>query len=647
MRNSVILDEGRLRETVAYFRTQPAFAFDVEGMGEHRGVAHLAELSWLSMATKGCCVVIPFGHPVGSAVTDWVKVPRLCQDGKTRQYKKPVYEPPPPQLDRALVFDILRPLFFDQRIVKSAHGAVYDLTATAKYFGEVIIPPYNDTIIQSWLLDENRKRHGLKYLVKDFFSYDYDQESVGKEVEKYPFDMVAHYSYCDAKYAWLLYRRFTPLVEGSGLTRVYDLEMDILNVLVGMRLAGARVDIERLRQLKTELTERKGKVRAELIAQAGRDFNPNSTRDKQRMLFGVDWVPDAFPETQGLRPWKMTDTGRKQKKAGERVTAWSTDDEVLESYQGVPVVDTLREYQETHKLLSTYVLAYLGEPERGRPVQVYDGRVHADFVQYGTTTRRFSCRDPNLQNIPRPDTELGKLIRGAFQADPGWKLIVGDYGQIELVMFAHFILGNGGHGALVDAFLNGEDPHQATADKLGIIRQMGKTINFSISYGATEKKIASLLGVPARQAQLILADHREMFPEIYDLKRAIVHRALKFDPPRVTTILGGQRRLIDLTDQRDWVRERAERQAVSSVIQGSAADLIKLAMVRADRLTAGTDIEMTLTVHDEIVLTAPEEQADKAAELLREAMLGKAIQSMIKVPLTADIKVVDRWSEAK
>lgn len=969
----VITDERRLREVIDYFRAQPAFAFDLEAQGEHRGVTHLCDVTWLSMATTGLTVVIPFGHPIGTRVIRYDKEPRLCQDGKTRNYRVPVYEPAPRQLDRDLVFEIVRPLFFDQGIVKSAHGAVYDIAASAKYFGEVMPGPYNDTIIQAWLCDENRLRYGLKYLVRDIYGYRYDDEEVGKCVERHPFGKVAHYSYCDALFAWLLYKRYAPQIEALGLRRVYDLEMDVLNVLVGMRLAGSHVDTQRLRELKRELAERREKVRAAVIADAGRDFNLNSTRDKQAVLFGPREAGG-----QALVPWKPTDTGKKQLKAGDECTAWSTDDEVLASYPTNPVAAGLREYQETNKLLSTYVLAYLGNPARDKAPQVYDDRIHADFVQYGTNTRRFSCRNPNLQNIPRPDTELGKLIRGVWDAEPGWKLVVADYGQIELVLFAHFC----GQGALYDGFWAGADPHQITADKLGISRQMGKRLNFcvpmdtealtrsgwklyqdlsvgeevlsydgenlrwspildlyqfedadlidlqsgpwhvrctpghrwvtdrrtgstqirrlvremtttenltsehsvivaaplaaenmsgvtaseaaiiawlftdghmqrspltgrtaqgkdgrrrkfeasifqkkecyvhvldellagvphhryvrptgivqwllqpewmrdlwrrarldehslsefvlslgtteleafaeaawqaegwmngssrmlaqnsgpvcdalalavfltghrpsfssngvykgrenfnihyaknrvgmqkaaskpagsepvwcmrtadeswvmrqgqqimitgnSMSYGAGLYLVASMLGVEIAEARVILDDHRREFPEIYEFKERVVSLCRQA-PHEVRTLLGGIRRLPEIMawaprrapqevrDKADSTRRRAERQAVSAVIQGSAADLIKLAMVRADRNLAddAPDAFLTLCVHDELVAEVPDSQVEAAKAAIERAMLGTEMQRLIDVPLTADVKVVERWSLAK
>jgi DNA polymerase I-like protein with 3'-5' exonuclease and polymerase domains len=653
MTSSVILDEGVLREVVDYFLTQDAFAFDVETWGDTRKVCHLNDVLWLSMATKGCSVVIPMGHPIGTKVLGEHKEQREYggtgpRAGKSYNATVLDYEPPPNQLRRELVFDILRPLFFSDKR-KSAHGAVFDFASTAKYFGEVVPGPYNDTIVQSWLLDENRTRHGLKYLTKDIYHFAYDNEEVGRCIEKYPFATVAHYSYCDALYAWLLMERFTPQITAQGLSRVYDLEMDVLNVLVGMRLAGSHVDVARLKELKIELADKRELVKKELLRVAGKEFNPNSPRQKQLILFGP-----KSEGGQGLRPWKLTDSAKKKKKLGQLiednddplwVRQWSTDDETLEGYPSNPVARTLREYQEVHKLLSTYVLAYLGNPARDKPCQVYDDRIYAELVQYGTTTRRFSCREPNLQNIPRPGTEYGTLIRGVWDTEPGWQLVVGDYGQIELVVFAHFA----GEGALYDGFMNGTDPHQNTADLVGIPRQLAKTLNFTMSYGAGGRKVSSMLGVEYDEGKVILDDHQRAFPELYALKEDIIDTCRQRRPPYVRTLLGGMRRLPMINSPVKELRARAERQAVSSVIQGSAADLLKLAMVRTDSLLGEQcpETQIVLSVHDELVLYSPEYEAEKARDVLQEAMLGPEIQSLIRVPLTADIKIVDRWSDAK
>jgi DNA polymerase I-like protein with 3'-5' exonuclease and polymerase domains len=659
--SNVILDEGRLKEAVDYFLQQDMFSFDVETVGDNRGQPHLNEVTWMSLGTKGSSIVVPMGHPIGSRLLRYDIEPRLCQDGKTRKYKVPVYEPPPPQIPRDNAFEILRPLFFNDRQIKSAHGAVFDIASTAKYWGEVCYPPYNCSIVSRWLLheDEHRLKYGLKEQVQRRLGFTYEDKNVGKQIEKVPFRKAAYYAYCDALYAYLLPTEDIPLIKSEGLWDTYLLEMDLLNVLVGIRLSGSPMDVPQLEQLRVDVGQQVVEARETVWEEAGREFNLNSPPQRQHILYGP-----KKSGGQGLKPWKLTDTGKKRADAGEDMTkvlsGWSTDAESLQAYPTNPVAQAILEYQEVNKLLTTYIVAYLGDDEAGKPCQIFDGSIYADFVQYGTNTGRFSCREPNLQNIPRPDTELGKLIRGAWKAEPGHKLVVGDYGQIELVIFAHYA----GHGALYDGFWAGLDPHTVTAARIldkdpdevapEERQYYGKTMNFAMSFGAGLNLVASMLGMDQAAAKQVLKTHRMAFPEIYALKQGIIDLCKSREPvPFVLTLAGHRRCLpdINLKGTKDaLVKKRmyAERQAVSAVVQGSAADLIKMAMVRFDSdPRCGDDIQLILTVHDELVVHCPEDKAELAAEIMREAMLGDGIQQLINVPLTADVKIVDRWSEAK
>jgi DNA polymerase I-like protein with 3'-5' exonuclease and polymerase domains len=650
--SDIITGEARLREVVDYFLTQPSFAFDTETSGEHRGVPHLNRITWLSMATRGMCVVIPCGHPIGTKQIGEYKEPRLCADGKTRNYSMPIWEDPPEQLTPEQVFSIVKPLFFSDTITKVAHGAVFDIASTAKYWGEIMPQPFDDTIILSWLSDENRKRHGLKYLVKDIYGYAYDDENVGKCVEKYPFDMVAKYSYMDAMYCWLLYSRFLPKMEDENLEQVHVVELNVLNVLAQMRLTGAKVDVARLDELRGVLSTSLEEIKGRVWNAAGAPFNINSTPQKQKLLFGPR--KDGY---QGLQPWKLTDSGMKRVRAGEKentlpITCYSTDDEVLSAYPENPLASSLREYQDTNKVLGTYVLGYLGDHDK-KPCRIYDEKIYADFVQYGAATGRFSCREPNLQNIPRPDTDLGKLVRGIFVAEDAHKLVVADFGQIELVVLAHYL----GRGKLYEGFHAGIDPHRMTAAILNRKdpeevtkdeRQLAKTINFAIVYGAGLNKVATTAKIDKKYAKTVLAQHRKEFPEIYTFRDKVISVCKSRRPPHITTLAGRRRRLPAIFSSDDGMRQYTERQAFNSVIQGGAADLQKIAMVRVDQdPRMGDDISIILTVHDEIVLSAPQEKAEVAADILRDAMTGEGIQNLIRVPLSVDIHVCDRWSEAK
>lgn len=653
--NSVVLDEDRLREIVAYLRTQEAFCFDTETMGEFRGIPHLNNVTWLGLAAKGNAWAIPMGHPIGDKVTEIRKEPRLCTDGKIRRYSVPVYEGPPQQLDQRTVFDIMRPLFFDERITKIGHNLVFDLGSTAKYYGEVMPGPYFDTIVGSWLLDENRKRNGLKYLTKDLYGFGYDDEEVGKCIEKHPFSKVAHYLICDVRYPWFMYNDFLPRLKQEDLMSIFDIEMGIVNVLTGMRLTGFPVDEPRLTEMKGELADRIEGIRGDLYRAAGRKFNVNSNPQKQSILYGK-----KTEGNQGLKPWKKTDAGRKKADKGEGLTIhdYSTDAESLESFAGNPVVASLLEFQEADKILGTYVLGYLGDETKKdkRPRRIHDGRIYAEFVSYGTNSGRFSCREPNLTNIPRASTPLGELVRGAFCAPEGWQLVVGDYGQIELRLLAHYTQ----RGKLYEGFLKGQDPHRINAasvlgkapeDVTGDERQkLGKTMGFAMGYGAGVGLVASMAGVSMAEAKRILNKMDRENPEIPQLRRQVINTALSRDPHYIRSLLGRKRRMPDLSHPNSKFRTRAERQLFNFLFQGGNADLTKLAMIRADSMLAeqvSDEVQLMASVHDEIVVLAPEHLAQKTADVLREAMIGPEVQKLIRVPLTVDIGIARRWSEAK
>jgi DNA polymerase I-like protein with 3'-5' exonuclease and polymerase domains len=658
IRDSVILTPDRLHTVVERFMSASAFVFDIETSGPNRGVPTQNTATWLSMATDGIAVSIPFGHPNGDTL-----VSRATKklDKSTRKFVPipAVYDAPPEQMTPSEVFGILKPLFFSDNI-KIAHNATFDLISTAKYFGEIAPPEYSDTIVLQWLLDENMKQKGLKELVKKYYKADYDQEHVGKCVEAHPFSKVAHYAYLDAKYTWLLWKKFQKQIEGEGLTNVRRLEEDVLGVLLDMGITGAPVDIVAMEELIRDMSARLVDIEADIYRAAGQQFNLNAPAQKAKVLFGP-----KSEGGQGLKSSKLTDGGRKKQEAGQALEwkDYSTDAKTLEKFERNSVVKKMLDYAEVNKLLD-YPVSYLGvEGDPDKPCRVFDGRIHTDLVQYGTVTGRFSSRTPNLQNIPRPDTELGKRIRGLFVAPQGYKLVVADWGQVELVVLAHFI----GKGALYRGFHNGIDPHSATAAALlgedpqkfmerllsgdedaKAMRQVAKGINFAVVYGAGPDKVASMAGISLKEAKRFMEIHQRMFPEIYKFKEDVIRACRSRRPmPYIRTILGRKRRLPMILSSNQGLRMGAERQAVNSLIQGSATgDLIKLALIRLNNLLTG-EMRLILTVHDEIVCLAPEDQAEECAALVKEAMLGEGIQKLLRVPLSSDVKIVERWSDAK
>ena len=670
MRDTVILDKNRLKDEIDFFLDHDAFVFDVESMpsspgADDRGVPKYNDVVWMNLATYGRAITIPMGHPNGDTLIR--KATRRKNKETNTFFQIPaLYSPPPKQLSPSVCFEIFEPLFFSENITKIAHNATFDVGSIAKYYDEQVIPgPLEDTIMIQHLLNENLVSKRLKQLVEKYYRVKYDHEEVGKCIEKHPFSVVAHYGYMDAKYTWLLRQMLRPKIDwtdnlGNTLTKVHDLECDLLPVLVDMNLEGAPVDEDELIRLEQDLQDMETEILTKTYKVAGKKFNVNAAGQKAELLFSP-----KSEGGQGLKPKVLTDGGKKKDKAGQslKYSDYSTKGEILEDrYAGNPLVDCLLEYAEVHKLLSTYVQGYLGvEGDPKKPCRIFDGRIHADLVAYGTVTGRFSCREPNLQNIPRPDTELGKKIRGLFKAPPGYKFVVADYGQIEMILLAHFI----GFGALYEGIHNGMDPHSATGaglkrmdteefmrlkeagDKeIAAIRQVAKGVNFATVYGAGPAKVGSMSGVSEREAKGFLELHQKQFPEIYRFKNEVLRVAKTRKPPHVRTIMGRKRRLPQLWAQDFGIRGRAERQAINSLIQGSAADIIKLAMIRLHR-SLEKDMRLVLSVHDELVTLTPEDKADRCADIVREAMLGPGITDLLSVPLSSDLKVVQRWSQAK
>lgn len=660
--SAVVLTEERLREEAEYFARQDSFVFDVETAGANRGVPHLNTVTWMGMATYGRTIVIPMGHPIGTRVSGEHRDRRLCTDGKYRNYRVLDYERPPEQLSRSTVFGTLAPLFSDPGVEKWAHGASFDGATVTKYLPETPAP-LRCSIVLDWIQNENRNQFGLKRRTIEEYGTKYDKENIGRRVEDFPFNKVAHYVFCDARYDWMLVQDQYDGVAAEGVEEIYDLENQILELMVQMRLTGARVDTERLEAMRKDMTKRVENIKIRLFQAAGKKFNLNSAPQKQQILYGA-----KEEGGQGLKPWRMTKGGKTRYLEGEEPdeTGWSTDAEALESYPTNKVAKTLLEYQEVNKLLSTYVLGWLGEPGNDKkPGCIYDDRIFADFVQYGTVTGRFSCRDPNLQNIPRSDTPDGKLMRSAFVAEPGYSLVAADYDQIELVILAHYVHDLGWDSELYNGFMEGIDPHTMTAamvlgrdpaDVTSSERSIGKSLNFAITYGAGAAKVASMISKSTRKvvalskAEGYLATHEEQFPEIYEFKEVTLDACRRATPdPHLKTILGRKRHMPDLLSKNWKRRSYAERQAFNSLIQGSSADLIKLAMIRAMNLYADQipEAQIILSIHDELVVSSPTELSEDAAILLGQAMKGPEMQKLLTVPLKADVKVVQRWSDAK
>jgi len=658
---NIITTVDQLNEMVAHYLTQDAFAFDVETVGDNRGVTPLNEVLWITFATHGRCDVIPMGHPNGDFVEEIFPLTgqgeKRVEAGLTarpsdysRDKKKATkkFGSPPVQLYPAQVFKRLKPILFNSSLLTVGHNLIFDLTSVAKYYnGEVPTGPYFDTMIASFISDNrNKNKCGLDACLKREFGYEM-VKGVGKEVEKYSFDEVAKYAFLDAKYTFLLWKALSPKITASDLDVIMKLEMDVLEVLCAMKLEGAPIDVTQLEELDTQLREDIETARAEIFKIAERPFNINSNQEKQLLLYGP-----KDSGGRGLKPKILTTAGARKSEQGVELTYsdYSVSAEALEAYKlSDPLVDAMLTYADLNKLSTTYVVPYLGgevvrttagkEKREHKESLLINGRIHCDFVQHGAETGRFSSRNPNLQNVPAPHTAHGKAIRNLFFAPEGYKLVVADYSQIEPRVIASMSK----DPIMMNNYLEGLDIYTTVGDTMGVDRKAGKTLVLAMAYGVGPDKIARSIGCSTTEARELLSNFSAKFSAVSSYRNKIIGATRKNKPSYVVTLLGRKRYLPEINSNDQFLRSSAERQAFNTRIQGSAADIIKLAMVRAhDSLPLGT--KLLLTVHDELVTLTPDNLVDQTVEAIRNSMEGI---DLLSVPLVADVKVVQRWGEAK
>jgi DNA polymerase I-like protein with 3'-5' exonuclease and polymerase domains len=669
---NIITTEAALTEMVNAYLKQPAFAFDVETVGPDsfsRLHPLLNEVTWIAFATEDRVDVIPMGHPNGEFL-NWDKPllasgeKRLAEGKEIREqdYTKreenwtPVFDKAPDQLLPGDVFKHIKPLMFSDKL-KVGHNIKFDLKAIAKYYrGVVPTKPYFDTMLASFILD-NRTKNGLG--LADCAKRELGIEvvkGVGAMVERHSFSEVAKYAAIDAETTWNLYKTYDPRIAERGLLTVWNLEMDLLLVLADMELSGAHIDTEELSNLKTQLEKDLVKVTGEAYKLAGQEFHMNSLEQKQRLLF-----TDKKDGGQGIKPNKtikiaMTPKGMEAVKRGEEVNYrhYSVSSEALEFYREKnPLVAAIMKYQDLNKIMTTYVTPYTGgevtrttagkSKTTERQSLLVNGKVHTNFKSHGAETGRFSSSEPNLQNIPSSG-EYGKLIRNLFIAPPGYKLVVADYSQIEPRIIASFSRDK----KFIQNYLEGGDIYTTIGDEMGVDRKAGKVLVLAIAYGVGPEKIADQIGCTVKESHQLMDRFNDAFISINNYRDRVIRVARQQRPlPYVSTVLGRRRYIPELLNSDLGQKSRAERQAFNTVIQGSAADLIKLAMVRAHScFVTEPEVNVLLTVHDELVTITPDHLAEETAEAIRQSMEGVNLPDMA-VPLIADVKIVQKWGEAK
>jgi DNA polymerase I-like protein with 3'-5' exonuclease and polymerase domains len=658
---NIITTSQQLQDMVNYYLTQDAFAFDVETVGPYRGLTPVNDVLWITFATHGRCDVVPMGHPNGNFIEELFPLTgqgekrveagltaRASDYSRDKKKSTKVFGEPPAQLFPAQVFKLIKPLMFSTDVLTVGHNLVFDLTSVAKYYdGEVPTGPYFDTMIASFITDNrNKNKCGLDACLQREFGYEM-VKGVGKEVEKYSFDEVAKYAYLDAKYTFLLWKALAPRIEKDNLAVVMNLEMDVLGVLCDMKLTGAPIDVEALELLDAQLRSDIEVARADIFKIAQKPFNINSNAEKQFLLYA-----SKKEGGRGLKPKVLTTAGQKRKDAGvsPHYTDYSVSAEALEAYRNEdPLVDALLRYADLNKLSTTYVVPYLGgevvrtlngkEKREHKDSLLINGRIHCDFIQHGAETGRFSSRNPNLQNVPAPHTAHGKAIRNLFFAPEGYKLVVADYSQIEPRVIASMSK----DPIMMNNYLEGSDIYTTVGDTMGVDRKAGKTLVLAMAYGVGPDKIARSIGCSTTEARELLSNFSAKFSAVSSYRNKIIGATRKNNPSYVVTLLGRKRYLPEINSNDQFLRSSAERQAFNTRIQGSAADIIKLAMVRAhNSLPPGT--KLLLTVHDELVTLTPDSLVDQTVEAIRSSMEGI---DLLLVPLVADVKVVQRWGEAK
>lgn len=535
----------------------------------------------------------------------------------------------PNQIPYGNVLELLRPLFENSELRKVGQNIKFDMQVLANN-GINLKGVWFDTMLASYLLNPSRHGHGLDALAQEhlnhrMISYQ-DVTGSGKGQKNFAeveLEAAARYAAEDADATWLLRRKFEPLLAAGGDDILFhSVEMPLVPILAGMENHGVLLDCALLNNLSADFAVRMGALEEQIFSLAGERFNLNSPKQLGEVLF----------DRLGLK------SGKKNK--GK--TGWSTDNEVLSILaEEQEIARLILDYRSVAKLRSTYTDAL------PRLVNPRTGRVHTSYNQTVTSTGRLSSSDPNLQNIP-VRTEEGRRIRHAFIAPPGHVILSADYSQIELRVLAHL----SGDAVFCHAFANDEDIHTRTAAEVfGLfpemvtpeMRRQAKTINFGIIYGQGSFSLAKQLGIGRKTAEEFINTYKERHHGAIAFLDSCIKEAEAHGCVR--TILGRRLPIPDIQSSNGNVLAFARRNAINYPIQGSAADIIKCAMIRVDARIRGERLQsrLIMQVHDELVLEVPEHELLTMEQLVEEEM-GSAVET--KIPLKVDINHGANWSEA-
>ena len=597
-----------LKELVASIRSTGRVSFDVETTG-------------LDVMRADLC---------GLAIS--------CEPGKA--FYIPVRSPSPSEhLDESTVVELMKDVLEDPSIIKIAHNAKFDIKMLRRV-GIRVTGQIKDTMIASYVVNSTRSRHRMDDLALGLLGLNCIPISalIGSGSNQRTFDTVSldiavPYAAEDADITLRLWDFLEPEVRRLELVALMDeVELPLVSVLADIEYAGVRVNPDELDRQRIRLEEELGLLRKQILDCAPGPLNPDSPKQLAAALFND---PEADPPGLGLIPVKKRKTGP------------STDQEVLEKLDRDPDVMTplpglVLAYRQLTKLVSTYLVS-LKESINPRT-----RRIHSKFNQVGTATGRLSSNDPNLQNIPIR-SQTGREIRRAFIPEEGFQFVTADYSQVELRLLAHLANDEG----MQSAFHAGEDIHRAVAAEVFDVaidevtkdqRSAAKMVNFGIVYGVTPYGLARRLDQDVARASRIISDYKNRFKGVETFLESCVNEA--HEKGFVETMRGRRRQINDISSPNRQTRAMAERLAINSVVQGSAADLIKIAMINVSTGLEEIDSKarLILQVHDELVIECPRKSAKQVESFLVERM-ESAME--LSIPLIVDASISDNWFEAK
>ena len=595
-----VMNQEQLSELISRLEKSDLFALDTETTSTNPMLAELVGLSFALEANQA--YYIPFRHHYLGA---------------------------PDQLKLEDVLEQLRPVLENPKVQKIGQNIKYDWMVLERH-GIKLEGVVFDTMLASYLLNPSKRAHNLDQIALDYLGHKtitYEQVAgKGKNAlifSQVPVDKAVPYACEDADITLMARDILLPKLKELGLNELMDsVEMPLVPVLMRMEMRGAGIDVNRLRELSRSFERQLDALEGAIYGLAGETFNIKSSQQLGRILFEKLKLPV-------------------QKKTKKK-TGYSTDVNVLTALADQHELPAMvLQHRTLAKLKSTYTDALIGL------VNPQTGRIHTSYNQTVAATGRLSSSDPNLQNIPIR-TEEGRRIRGAFVPHKGWHLVSADYSQVELRVLAHCSEDE----ILIKAFQNNEDIHARTAcevfqvdadDLTDDLRRQAKAINFGIIYGMSAFGLSKQLEISQKMAKTYIDHYFERYQGVKQFMDRTIAEAR--ETHRTSTLLGRIRLLPDIASSNHIVRQAAERTAINTPIQGSAADLIKLAMINVDRALREKSFQsaMLLTVHDELVFEIPPDELQEATRLIKEIMEGVW---QLRVPLKINIAKGSNWEEA-